>query len=212
MEHKPPPARTGWTVDVAGREITLPITPISEDRAIALMMITDLGVSFGEHVGEALAGRLRNLQPDIVVGPATLGIPVTIEVSRHLGLDQYVILQKSPKKHLADAFTHPLKSVTSNGNQALRLDRAALPLLMHRRVLLVDDVLASGSSVAASLNLVREAGGEVVGIGAVLTDGDVWRNTLGEDAALVTALAHVPQFRNIGPAQWTPIGDSCSDG
>jgi adenine phosphoribosyltransferase len=49
-----------------------------------------MGVHFGERIGEALAGKLSLLKPDIVVGAATLGIPVVIEVSRALGLDQYV--------------------------------------------------------------------------------------------------------------------------
>ncbi len=204
-QNEPPRAQTSWTVDVAGYELTLPITPVSPDRAIALMMITDLGVSFGEHIGAALAERFRPLEPEIVIGTATLGIPVAIEVTRHLGLDRYIILQKSPKKHLADALTHSLSSVTSHGTQELRLDRAALPLLMHRRVVVVDDVIATGSSFMASLALARQASAEVVGLGAILTDGTAWRRKLGGDAAMVQALAHVPQFRNVGLGHWEPI-------
>ncbi|GBR04938.1 phosphoribosyltransferase family protein [Acetobacter oeni] len=203
----PPHAVTSWTVDIAGREVSLPITPVSPDRAIALMMITDMGVRFGEHIGAALAEKLRPLNPEIVIGTATLGIPVAIEVTRHLGLDNYIILQKSPKKHLADALTHSLSSVTSHGSQELRLDRAALPLLLRRRIVVVDDVIATGSSLVASLALARQASAEVVGIGAVLTDGDAWRAKLEADAGLVRALAHVPQFRRMGPGHWEAIAD-----
>ena len=48
-------------------------------------MVIDMGVQFGERIGKALAAKLGPLKPDIVVGAATLGIPVVIEVSRALG-------------------------------------------------------------------------------------------------------------------------------
>lgn len=47
-----------WTVDVAGYPLDLPIVPIKPDFAISLMMVIDLGVSFGEHVGQKLAETL----------------------------------------------------------------------------------------------------------------------------------------------------------
>ena len=86
-------------------------------------MVIDMGVRFGERVGRALAQRLAGKSPDIVVGTATLGIPVAIEVSRYLGLDQYVIMQKSPKIHLGNALAQQVKSVTSSAPQRLLLDR-----------------------------------------------------------------------------------------
>lgn len=196
-----------WTVDVAGRPIDLPIVPIKPDFAIALLMVIDAGVAFGSHVGQALAERLAPLKPDVVVGAATLGIPVAIEVSRHLGLDRYVILQKSPKIHLGDALTKTISSITSKGEQRLLLDRAALPLLAGRRVVVVDDVIATGSSLAGSIALCREAGAEVVGVGVILTEAHEWEPVLGADAGLVKALGHIPQFRPDGGA-WVPIAET----
>jgi len=74
------------------------------------------------------------------------------------------------------------------------LDRRAIPLLKGKRVAVVDDVVAPGSSLAASPRLVWQAGADVVGIGVILTEGHDWRATLGADAHLVTGLAHIPQF------------------
>ena len=184
-----------YTVDIAGEPIELPLVPINDTLAISLLMVIDTGVRFGERIGKALAERLKAKQPDIVVGTATLGIPVAIEVSRHLGLDQYVILQKSPKIHLGDALVEHVKSVTSAGSQRLLLDRRAIPLLKGRRVVVVDDVVATGSSLAATLRLVRQAGANVVGIGVILTESHDWREVLGADADLVVGLGHIPQFK-----------------
>lgn len=184
-----------YVVNIAGEAVRLPVLPASDTLAIALLMVIDMGVKFGERVGAALAEKTGYLQPDIVVGPATLGIPVTIEVTRQFGLDDYVILQKSPKIHLADAMAREVESVTSAGSQRILLDRRAVPLLEGRRVLVVDDVVATGSSLAASIALVRDAGAYVVGVGTILTEGHSWRDTLGTDAELIHELGHIPQFR-----------------
>jgi adenine/guanine phosphoribosyltransferase-like PRPP-binding protein len=194
-----------YVVMIAGVETRLPIVPLNEAVAIALLMVIDQGVGFGERAGAALAEAARPLAPAIVVGAATLGIPVAIEVSRSLGLDDYVILQKSPKIHLADALREAVTSVTSHGVQTLMLDRRAVPLLAGRRVFVVDDVVSTGSSLAAMLRLVRRAGAEVVGVGVILTEGRAWVGVLGEDAGLVMALGHIPVFRIVsGRAEAIP--------
>jgi adenine phosphoribosyltransferase len=196
-----------YTVSIAGVPTDLPLVPINDTLAISLLMVIDMGVKFGERTGQALAAKLAAAKPEIVVGTATLGIPVAIEVSRHLGLDQYVILQKSPKIHLGDALTQTVQSVTSSGQQRLLLDRRAVPLLKGKRVAVVDDVVCTGSSLAATLKLVRQAGGDVVGIGVVLTEGHEWRAPLGADAAKVVGLGHIPQFRIEGGTA-TPMAET----
>jgi adenine/guanine phosphoribosyltransferase-like PRPP-binding protein len=183
-----------YTVDIAGEPVELSIVPINKQLAISLLMVIDMGVRFGERIGKALAAKLGPLKPDIVVGAATLGIPVVIEVSRALGLDQYVIAQKSPKIHLADALAQEVQSVTSAGKQRLMLDRRSVPLLAGRRVVVVDDVVATGSSLAATLALVRSAGADIVGAGVILTEGHEWKKALGDDSGLVHGLGHIPQF------------------
>ncbi|MCB8875286.1 phosphoribosyltransferase family protein [Acidisoma silvae] len=183
------------TVSIAGVDEALPLIALNDAIAIALLMVIDRGVRFGARIGAALADIARPHQPDIVVGPATLGIPVAIEVTRALGLDDYVILQKSPKIHLADALRESVTSVTSHGVQTLMLDRRAVPLLEGRRVFVVDDVASTGSSLAAMLRLLRRAGAEIVGIGTILTEGHDWEAALGADAALLKALGHIPVFR-----------------
>jgi adenine phosphoribosyltransferase len=196
-----------YTVDIAGEPVTLPIVAINDKLAISLLMVIDMGVQFGERIGKALAKKLGPLKPDIVVGAATLGIPVVIEVSRALGLDQYVIAQKSPKIHLADALVQEVQSVTSAGKQRLMLDRRAMPLLAQRRVVVVDDVVATGSSLAATMALVRSAGADIVGAGVILTEGHEWKKTLGADARLVHGLGHIPQFA-IADGKTTPMPET----
>jgi adenine/guanine phosphoribosyltransferase-like PRPP-binding protein len=179
---------------IAGHTFELPIIQLNDRRAIALLMVIDMGVRFGDIVGDAIARHFAPLEPDIVVGSATLGIPIAIEVARCLGKDRYVILQKSPKFHLAEAMTEEVRSITTAVPQRLLLDRRSISLLQGKRVLIVDDVVATGSSMAAAIRLVRRAGGEVMGAGVILTEGHAWRSALGRDAELITSLGHIPQF------------------
>lgn len=201
---------THYVVDIGGAPESLPMVPTA-DGAIALLMVIDRGVGFGERTGKLLADRLSPFKPDIVLGCATLGIPVAIEVTRALGLDRYVIAQKSRKIHLGSALTAPVRSTTTEGAQNLLLDRAYLPLMEGRRVAVVDDVVASGNSMKATLDLARQAKADVVAIGVILTEGYQWMRTLGDDAKLVQSLGHLPRFTRTGDVA-SPIAEDPPSG
>lgn len=189
---------------IGSQEVDLAIVPVADDVAIALLMTIDRGVGFNATAGADLAAALARRQPEVVVGAATLGIPVAIEVSRALGLDDYVILQKTRKIHLGDALEAPLRSITTTGDQALLLDRERVPVVAGRRVVLVDDVIATGGSIRAALALLRAAGAEVVGVGCLLVEADGWREPLGSDADLVHTLGVIPVFGLAPDGTWQP--------
>jgi adenine/guanine phosphoribosyltransferase-like PRPP-binding protein len=196
-----------YEIKVAGETFRLPVVQLDATTAIAHLVVIDMGIRFGEIVGKALSQRFARSKPEIVVGSATLGIPVAIEVSRSLGLDRYVILQKSPKFSLGDALCEEVKSVTTPLPQRLLLDRKSISVIQGRRVLVVDDVVTTGSSLAAAIRLVRRARGDVVGVGVILTEGHGWRTALGADADLIERLDHIPQF-NVLDGVATPIPET----
>lgn len=189
-------------IDVGSSQLELPIVPVGDDLAIALFMSIDAPISFVADAGRELASKLADLDADVVVTAATLGIPVGMAVAVGLGQDRLVVLQKTDKIHLADALTEPLDSITTGTPQLLRLDRAQIPNLAGKRVVFVDDVISSGSSAAAGLRLIRQAGGIVVGLGAVLVEGTNWKTALGDDADLVWSLDRIPLYRRTGEG-WT---------
>jgi adenine phosphoribosyltransferase len=175
--------------------VDLPLVPIADDLAIALLITVDHGVRFAEQAGTELAELLAPYEADVVVSVATMGIPLAIEVTRALGLDDYLILQKTPKIHLQDAISEPVTSITTGAPQRLLFDRARVSAVADRRVAVVDDVISTGASVCAALNILRRVGAEPVVIGAMLTEASTWQGALGEDARLVHALGGIPVFR-----------------
>ncbi|HLX78116.1 MAG TPA: hypothetical protein VKR27_04470, partial [Acidimicrobiales bacterium] len=94
-----------YKASIGTQQLELPIVPLTENLAVALLITVDQGVGFVDRAGQELAEILRPLGVDVVASVATMGIPIAIEVSRRLGLDDYVIFQKTPKIHLADALS-----------------------------------------------------------------------------------------------------------
>jgi adenine/guanine phosphoribosyltransferase-like PRPP-binding protein len=201
-----------YRVKVGSQELDIPLVPIAPDLTIALLISVDLGLQFATTAGAELAAVLAPHDPEIVVSVATMGIPIAIEVTRALGLDDYVILHKTPKIHLADAISEPVRSITTAGAQRLLFDRVRLNAVVGRRVAVVDDVISTGGSTKAALNLMRRVGADPVVVGTLVTEGGQWRSYLGEDAALVQSLGSIPLFRH-GPdgaliEEWEGLGGS----
>jgi adenine phosphoribosyltransferase len=180
---------------VGSQTLDLPLVPLADDLTIALLICVDHGVAFADTAGRELAALLAPFEPDIVVSVATMGIPLAIEVTRSLGLDDYVILHKTPKIHLGDSFAEPVRSITTGNPQKLRMDPARVPAVRGRRVAIVDDVISTGASTRAALTLVRRVDADPVVIGTLVTEGSGWRPALGPDAAKVRALGSMPVFR-----------------
>jgi adenine/guanine phosphoribosyltransferase-like PRPP-binding protein len=187
-----------YTTTVGSQTVRLPLVELNDDLTIALLICVDMGVSFSETAGRELAELMRPARPDIVVSVATMGIPLAIEASRALGFDDYVILHKTPKTHLGEAWAEPVYSITTDAPQKLRMDPARVDAVRGRRVAVVDDVISTGASLSAALRLVRRMDAEPVVIGCLMTEGGGWKHALGDDAALVRALGAMPLFHPDG--------------
>jgi adenine/guanine phosphoribosyltransferase-like PRPP-binding protein len=174
------------------------VVSLSEQLALALLITVDMGVEFMRRAGEELAELLKPYDVDIVATVATMGIPVAIEVTRSLDLDQYVILHKTPKIHLSDAVSEPVRSITTDADQRLLFDRARINDVAAKRVAIVDDVISTGASTGAALRLLHSIGANVVAIGTLVTEASLWKAALGEDAQRVHALGSIPVFRPDG--------------
>jgi adenine/guanine phosphoribosyltransferase-like PRPP-binding protein len=188
-------APTSYDIQVGSQKVDVPLVQLADDLVVALLISVDQGVRFAERAGVELAAELAPFAPEIVVSVATMGIPLAIEVTRALGFDDYVILHKTPKIHLADAIAEPVRSITTATEQRLLFDRARLGAVEGRRVAIVDDVISTGASSLAACALLRRVGAEPVVIGTLVTEGGGWRERLGADAALVRSLGAIPLFR-----------------
>ena len=63
------------------------------------------------------------------------------------------------------------RSITTKGEQKLYMDGADAKKISGKRILILDDVISTGGSLAAVESLVDQAGGQVVGRMAILAEG-----------------------------------------
>ena len=93
-------------------------------------------------------------------------------MARIAGNQKYFLARKAPKLYMTGVFEVVVKSITTEKVQKLYLDKADAELMKGKRILIVDDVISTGESLRAVEELVRLAGGEIVGRMAILAEGD----------------------------------------
>jgi len=157
-----------YTLHVAGLTRELPICPVNDHLDIAgFVMFTDVELTV------ACASELIKKVPehDVILTAEAKGIPLGYEMARQLG-ERYVVARKGLKLYMKNPVKVDVKSITTMQMQTLYIDQYDIDLLRGKRVLIVDDVISTGESLNALLELAKSAGGEVVGIATVLAEGD----------------------------------------
>ncbi len=84
----------------------------------------------------------------------------------------YVVARKTRKPYMVGATSVEVLSITTGAPQTLWLDGKDQNLIKDKKVILVDDVISTGSTLAGMEKLVSSAGGEVVAQAAVFTEGN----------------------------------------
>ncbi|NSW82257.1 MAG: orotate phosphoribosyltransferase [Syntrophothermus sp.] len=101
---------------------------------------------YTEELAEELASRFRNDNVEVVIGPAMGGIIVAYEVARKLGVKGMFCERENGKMKLRRGFT----------------------VVPGQRVLVVEDVITTGGSVREVIQVIREEGGAVIGVAALV--------------------------------------------
>src|SRR5881296_1863663 len=109
-------------------------------------------------VMDELTQRYRDKQISKIVGIESRGFIVGSPLAYRLGAG-FVPVRK-PGKLPADIFE--VKYNLEYGSNSLAVHRDAI--MPSERVLIVDDLLATGGTAAATVNLVRQLGGEIIGV------------------------------------------------
>ena len=100
-------------------------------------------------LGAEIAARVSQLKPEIVVSPALGGVVIGQEVARGRNTPASFVERR-------------------DGTMVLR---RGFKLQRGERVLVVEDVVTTGRSTRETIEVVRGAGAEVVGVGAIVNRG-----------------------------------------
>jgi len=181
-----------YPLDVAGLRRDLPLCKLNDELYIAaFVMFGDVELT----VESARALLKKAPVYDYMITAEAKGIPLIHEMARQSGQNEYFIARKVPKLYMSGVFEAKVRSITTAKEQTLFLDTAEAEKIRGKRILIVDDVISTGESLHAVEELVRQAGGNVVGRMAVLAEGDA------KDRDDIIFLEPLPLFKPDG----TPI-------
>jgi len=112
----------------------------------------------------------------VLVTAEAKGIPLAFEISRLLGMKNYIVARKSIKSYMENPVIEEVNSITTQKTQILSLNGEDIKQIRNRRVAIVDDVISTGESVNAVARLIEKAGGTVVAKAAILAEGEAANN------------------------------------
>lgn len=175
-----------YTVDVCGLTRHLPLFEVAPKVRIAIFnMLGDT------EVVEAIADKLAKCVPtdvDALMTAEVKSIPLAHALAVRLKRP-YIVARKTRKPYMVGAMSVEVLSITTGVPQTLWLDGKDLGLVQGKRILLVDDVISTGSTLAGMRKLVTEAGGTVVAEAAAFTEGndpEQWKH--------IIAVGNLPVF------------------
>ena len=178
-----------YKMTIAGLERNLPMCKLNEKLIIAgFVILGDVELTV------ACAKALLEKAPeyDVMIAPEAKSIPLIHEMARQSGRNEYLIARKKKKAYMRGVFEAYDKSITTEGDQRLYMDIDDAEKMKGKRVLIIDDVISTGGSLAAVENLVQQAGGNIVGKMAILAEGNAAKRSD------IIFLEHLPLFDSEG--------------
>ena len=179
--------RETFGVDIAGIHRELPLFEVAPGVRIAVLNI--LGdTELVQASAKALARKLSSLDYDLLVTAEAKSIPLAHALSM-ITYKPYVVLRKIYRSYMGEALSSKTNSITTGDSQALFLDEKDRELVDGSRVLLLDAVISTGSTLQGMRDLVEKARGKIVGEAAIFTEGDAhqWKE--------IISLGHLPIFK-----------------
>lgn len=171
------------------------------DWAVAGMIANQASFPVVDRLSAWMADAARPFAPEIVVGLPTLGHVFGAGVARALGHSNWVAPGTTRKLWYEESLSVPTSSITAPASlgadgRRMWLDPRLLPRLHGRRVLLVDDVISTGSSALAGLRLLHAAGVAPVALCIGMVQGRCWEAGWPGTVPVVRAF-ETPIFRRV---------------
>lgn len=171
--------RATYTVEVAG--ITRELRKFEVAPGITIAILNILGdVELVQAASKALAARLADYKPDVLITAEAKSIPLIYQLAADMNLP-YVVLRKSYKSYMGDTIRAETVSITTGAPQTLYLDEKDRELVEGKRVVLVDDVISTGSTLEGMSKIVEQADAQIVAQTAIFTEGnddDKWEHII----------------------------------
>lgn len=175
-----------YPIEIAGLKRELPLFEIKPGLKIAILNIlgdTDLVTA----CANVLAEKLADVDYDLLLTAEAKSIPIAHALAV-VTKKPYVVLRKVYKPYMGDALKTETLSITTGEPQHLFLDEKDRELMKGKKVVIVDDVISTGSTLQGMRMLVQKSGAQVAAEAAIFTEGEraKWHD--------IIAIGHLPVF------------------
>ena len=178
--------RQVYSIEIAGVKRDLRLFEIKPGLRIAILNIlgdTELVQACARELGK----KMQAVDYDILVTAEAKSIPIAHALSVETG-KPYVILRKTYKPYMGDALKAETLSITTGQPQLLILDEKDREHIQDKKVVILDDVISTGSTLQGMRMILGKANASVAAEAAILTEGDraQWMH--------IISLGHLPLF------------------
>lgn len=178
--------RETFSIEIAGIKRDLRLFEIKPRLRIAILNI--LGdTELVQACARGLAEKIESVDYDLIMTAEAKSIPIAHALSVETK-KPYIVLRKTYKPYMGDAIKAETLSITTGQPQVLILDEKDIEAIKGKKVLVVDDVISTGSTLQGMRMVLDKAGAKIAGEAAILTEGDraQWMH--------IHSLGHLPLF------------------
>jgi adenine phosphoribosyltransferase len=176
-----------YPVEVAGVKRNLRLFEVAPGLRIAILNI--LGdTELVQACAKEMAKRLKDLDFDLFMTAEAKSIPLAYALSAEMN-KPYIVLRKSYKPYMGDAIQTETLSITTGQPQTLILDEKDREVIQGKKVVVLDDVISTGSTLQGMRLILDKTGASVAAEAAIFTEGDraQWMH--------IISLGHLPVFK-----------------
>jgi adenine phosphoribosyltransferase len=186
LRRKPMSDRQVHSIEIAGVKRDLPLFEIKPGLRIAILNIlgdTELVQACARELGK----KLQEIEYDVLVTAEAKSIPLAYALAVETK-KPYVVLRKTYKPYMGSALQAETLSITTGQPQVLILDEKDRQAIQGKKVVIVDDVISTGSTLQGMRMILGKAESTIVAETAILTEGDraQWMH--------IISLGHLPLF------------------
>jgi len=178
--------RQTYPVEIAGLKRELTLFEVKPGLRIAILNI--LGdTELVQACAKALGEQLKKVSYDALITAEAKSIPLAYALSVETK-KPYIVLRKAYKPYMGDALRAETLSITTGEPQTLILDEKDRETIKGKKVVIVDDVISTGSTLQGMRMIIEKAGAKVAAEAAIFTEGEraQWTHIL--------SLGHLPLF------------------
>ena len=173
------------SVEICGLKRDLPLFEVAPQVRIAIFnMLGDAEVV--EAIADGLVSRLPQ-DMDALMTAEVKSIPLAHALAVRMK-KPYIVARKTRKPYMVGAVSVEVLSITTGTPQLLWLDGKDLHLVKGKRIVLVDDVISTGSTLQGMRVLMDKIDATICIQAAIFTEGDraQWMH--------IISLGHLPLF------------------